>query len=306
MKGLRCCVLGGSGFIGQHLCLRLIAEGCSVSAFSQKNRPNIPDVDWYFGDIGDINAIAPALAGADIVYYLVSTSNPVLADLDKLADLNTNLRPLLQILDLCCRMSIRRIVFSSSGGTVYGQASKPPFSETALPEPISSYGIVKLAMERYLLMHNQTEQMQNVVLRIANPYGPLQSGKMQQGVIATLIQKALSEQTMQIWGDGSIIRDYIFIDDVVEALVISGGHEYADGIFNIGSGIGRNLNSVIDIIEKIMKIEIAKEYRAKRKFDVLESILDIERARLVLGWSPQASWEQSLRTTVDWWCENKQ
>ena len=195
---------------------------------------------------------------------------------------------------------MNRIVFASSGGTVYGNSEHTPFAETTPPHPISAYGVNKLAAEHYLKIYNRNYGMKNLALRIANPFGRYQHGFKNQGVIPIFARKALSGERLKIWGDGSVTRDYIFGADVAQAMAISARYDGKEEVFNIGSGVGRSLNEVITDLSAVLGRKIEVDYADSRGFDVPVSVLDCSLAKQELGWSATSSWLTSLRITCDW------
>src|SRR5882672_3671032 len=215
-----CVVLGGGGFIGTNLCRRLAASGHRVRAFGR--RCLFPDdldgVEWRQGDFTDARSVAAAIESVDIVFHLIHATMPQPANLDMAGDLQNNVVPSLALLDFCRKLAVKRVVFVSSGGTVYGCPQQIPTPETAPTTPICAYGISKLAIEKYLALYQYLHGLDYRVLRIANPFGPFQTGLKDQGVIAALIARGLSGRPMEIWGDGSLVRDFVFVDDVVDAL----------------------------------------------------------------------------------------
>ena len=302
LAGIRCAVLGASGFIGSNLCRALIKKGASVRAFGR--RKVFPEVlqscDWIQGDFSDPTSLAAAIAGCDIVFHLVNATTPSSANVDKLADLNANVASTLRLLDICRNLGGIRVVFTSSGGTVYGIPEIVPTPETASTNPITAYGISKLAIEKYLGLYEYLYDMEYRVLRIANPFGPYQTALKNQGVIAAFLQKAMSDKPVEIWGDGNVVRDYIYVDDVIEALLLAANHKGHGRVFNVGSGKGISLNDIITAIEHQLEKKILVDYRSSRPVDVPVSVLDVTSASRELGWRSRTSFEDGLRATISW------
>jgi len=298
-----CVVLGGGGFIGTNLCRRLAASGHRVRAFGR--RCLFPDdlqgVEWYQGDFTDAGSVAAAIGSFDIVFHLIHATMPQPANLDMAGDLQNNVVPSIALLDLCRRFAVKRVVFVSSGGMVYGCPQQIPTPETAPTTPICSYGISKLAIEKYLALYEYLHGLDYRVLRITNPFGPFQTALKDQGVIAALISRGLSGKPMEIWGDGSVIRDFVFVDDVVDALGKAAvGEDGSERIFNIGSGQGRSLREVIAAIESLLGTGLRIEWKPGRAIDVPVSVAAIGRAREGLDWSPTTSFESGLGKTIEW------
>ena len=237
-----CVVLGGGGFMGTNLCHRLHASGHRVRAFGRK--PLFPDqlrgVEWHQGDFANPDSVAAAIETFDIVFHLVHGATPLAANLAMTADVERNIVPSITLLDLCGKLGVKRVIFASSGGTVYGIPHEVPTRETAPTDPICAYGISKLAIEKYLTLYERLYGLDFRVLRIANPFGPCQIDWKGQGFIAAAAARALAGQPIEIWGDGSVIRDFIYVDDVVDAFEAVIDDCGDDRVFNIGTGLGRD------------------------------------------------------------------
>ena len=216
-----CIVLGGGGFIGTNLCRRLVANGHRVRAFGRR-RPfsESDDIEWFQGDFSDPAALAAAIETFEIVYHLVNATTPLSANLDMVGDLQRNVVASVGMLEICRKLRISRVVFVSSGGTMYGCPQQIPTPETAPTDPITAYGISKLAIEKYLALNQHLHQLDYRVLRVTNPFGPFQTAMKNQGVIASIVSHGVRHEEIEIWGDGSVVRDFIFIDDVVDALIL--------------------------------------------------------------------------------------
>ncbi|WP_284078210.1 NAD-dependent epimerase/dehydratase family protein [Herbaspirillum aquaticum] len=298
----RCAVLGAGGFIGTNLCRALVGRVDSLRAFGR--RQSFPEAlrgcDWMPGDFADPTCMAAAVAGCDVVFHLVNATTPASANVDKVADLNANVASTLHLLDACRETGVKRVVFVSSGGTIYGIPEQVPTPETSPTNPITAYGIGKLAIEKYLGLYEYLYGLEYRVLRVANPFGPFQTALKNQGVIAAFVRRALAGKPIEIWGDGSVTRDYVYIDDVVEALMLAATHDGSGRIFNIGSGEGRSLNDIVASISKLLEVEIPVDHRPSRPVDVPVSILDTTFASRDLDWRPRTVFEEGLSTTISW------
>jgi len=298
-----CVVLGGGGFLGVNLCRRLAASGARVRAFGRRCLfpQDLAGVEWRQGDFCDTAALESAVASCDTVFHLVHTYMPQSADLNMAEDARQNVVSSLALLETCRKLKVRRIVFVSSGGVVYGPTAQVPTPETAATDPIRAYGISKLAIEKYLRLYEHHHGLSFRVLRVANLFGPFQLPGKNQGVIAALISCALHNQEFQIWGDGSAIRDYVYVDDVVDALLLAAADASEQRIFNIGSGQGRDLRDVIVEIETQLGVKLAVRRTEGRLIDVPVSVLATDRARDVLGWRPRTPFEVGIEQTLAWW-----
>lgn len=302
LSRMRCAVLGAGGFIGTNLCRALVGRVDSLRAFGR--RQSFPEAlrgcDWMPGDFADPTCLAAAVAGCDVVFHLVNATTPASANVDKVADLNANVASTLSLLDACRETGVRRVVFVSSGGTIYGIPEQVPTPETSTTNPITAYGISKLAIEKYLGLYEYLYGLEYRVLRVANPFGPYQMALKSQGVTAAFLHWALAGKPIEMWGDGSVIRDYIFIDDVVDALMLAATHEGSSRIFNIGSGEGRSLNDIVAAIERLLGEKIPVDHRPGRPVDVPVSVLDTTLAKNELDWQARTPFEEGLRNTLDW------
>ena len=194
-----------------------------------------------------------------------------------------------------------KVIFVSSGGTVYGVPEHLPICESHPTDPISAYGISKLAIEKYLGLYRRLHGLDYCVLRVANPYGPYQVPFNNQGVVASILQRALSGEAVEIWGDGEIVRDFIHIDDVVDTLIAAVDYAGPKRVFNVGSGIGRSVNQIITDVETVLKLgPIARDYKPARPADVPVNVLDIGLIQREMGWRPCIDWLEGLRSTGSW------
>lgn len=302
LSGSVCAIIGGGGFLGANLAMALKAEGAEVRAFGRTRYFDAPleKVRWMSGTLDDLQKLSILLTGVDVVFHLAGTSTPASAETNRAEDVKGSVLGTIHVLDLCRSLNVNRVVFTSSGGTIYGNAPNPPFDETTTPQPISTYGINKLAAEQYLHMYNRSYGMKNVILRIANPFGPYQHGLKNQGIIPIFLRKALMGETLKIWGDGSVTRDYVFGTDVAQAMLAAARYQGDAAVFNIGSGIGRSINDVVRDLGQVIGQDIPCEYAPARGFDVPVSVLNCSLAKRELGWSANSHWLTALQATRDW------
>ena len=299
-------ILGGAGFIGSHLAEALLAQGHEVRIF---DRPHIQipaelkechGIEWMQGDFLSVADIQAAVDGVELIFHLVSTTLPKNSNDDPGYDVGTNVIGSLHLLDAAVRLGIRKIVFISSGGTIYGIPNQIPIPETHPTDPLVSYGISKLAIEKYLKLYHELHGLDYAVLRVANPYGERQRTDMAQGAVAVFAKKALAGETIEIWGDGSVTRDYIYIADLIEAFVLAASYQGQERIFNIGGGHGLSLNQLLATLEELLARPVNRRFLPARNFDVPVNILDITRAREVLGWAPRTPFKVGLQRTLQW------
>lgn len=302
--GTRCLIVGGGGFLGVHLANALARQGAVVRAFGRT--PADPQelderVQWSSGCFEDPVAVAEAARGQEIVFHLLSSSVPGSPGQAPAFDLETNVLGTLRLLDICNAAAVRRIVFASSGGTVYGPADRSPIAETAPTHPISAYGVGKLAIEKYLGLYHHLYGLEYIALRIANAYGPLQSILKRQGVVAAMLDHALSGKPLEIWGTGEVMRDFVHIDDVVSAFLWGATYDGPHRVMNVGSGAGLSINQVASDIEAITgTADLSRNYRAGRTADVPVNILDISLITRETPWRPRRTWLDGLRSTAQW------
>ena len=297
-------VFGGSGFLGQRLCKELVATGHRVRSVSRTGCPRgqaqswWADVDWISADLGTETS-APAIAGADVIFHLASSTYPSTSNSDVVFDLESNLVGSVRMLKTAVEKRVRRVIFISSGGTVYGVPQQNPIPETHPTNPICSYGIQKLAIEKYLYLFRALQDLDSVVLRVSNIYGEFQNLERPLGAVSHFSHRAVEGKPIEIWGDGTIRRDYIHIDDVVSALLGAMSYSGQDHIFNIGSGQSVSLNELLDFIRRRVEREIVVAYKPARSFDVKENVLDITRAAKELGWKPSIDLETGLDRIIN-------
>lgn len=302
---MRCLVLGGGGFIGSHLCQSLLEAGVEVALFDRPearylNLPALAGVQVFTGDFSDPDHVAPALAGRDLVYHLVSATVPQTSNENPQLDIEANVVGTLHLLEAARKARVGRIVFASSGGTVYGIPQEIPIKESHPTDPISSYGICKLAIEKYLHLYWSAYDLDYRILRIANAYGVRQPVNTTQGAIASFLHRALHGEELTVWGDGSVMRDYIYVSDIVDALIKAGNHAGESKLFNIGAGQGHSLLDIIGSIEQVIQQPLQVRYLPARAFDVPMNVLDISRARMQLSWQPAVGLLEGISRTHEW------
>ncbi len=303
---MKCVIFGGGGFIGSTIADRLLLEGHSLRIFERPRvapyRPFMKSeqVEWLMGDFSSGNDVGNAVEGMDCVLHLVSTTLPKSSNDDPVYDLQSNVVATLQLLNAMVVHKVGKIVFISSGGTVYGNPSYLPIDESHPTHPLVAYGISKLTIEKYLQMYNHLHGIQTVTLRVANPYGERQRIETAQGVVGVFLHHALKGIPIEIWGDGSVTRDYIHVSDVAEAFLLALTYSGAEKVFNISSGVGIPLNSLISMLETALGRSIEVRYLPGRPFDVPVSVLTNNLALTELGWSPKVSMAAGIARTAEW------
>ena len=295
-------ILGGNGFIGSHLVDRLLSEGDSVRVFDRceepYRKPN-KDVEYCYGDFGNRALLKNALKDVRIVYHLISTTVPKTSNDDPIFDVTSNLVETLYLLQKCVELNVSKIVFLSSGGTVYGVPTSLPVSESSHTDPKCSYGITKLSIEKYIALFSEINGLDYAILRPSNPYGPRQNPNGLQGAIGVFLGRILNNQPVDIWGDGEVVRDYIYIDDLVDGIAISAKKSTHTKLFNLGTGSGYSLNFILGVIKDVLGRDFEVRYLAGRGFDIPRIYLDIQLAKMELGWTPSTSLAKGIGRTAE-------
>lgn len=294
-------VTGGSGFLGHNIILKLCAAGHQVSCLDRVEAPFLRElgVRFFAGEMADAGVIDRALGEVEAVIHLACSILPRSADADSYPDMVADVGNTMKLLDGCVRRKVRRFIFFSSGGTVYGKLQRVPAGEDCPTDPICSYGVAKLMIEKCLHLYHHRFGLATCALRLANPYGPFQRVHARQGVIPVFCYQALRGEEIRIWGDGEVRRDFIYVDDAVEAVlrVLSGD---AGGEINIGSGVATSLNELVATIQELVGRKLKVCHMAGRDCDVPVSVLDITRARTLLDWRPQVDLRRGVEMTLDW------
>jgi len=303
MSGVRCLVLGAGGFLGRALCAALQGQGAIVHAYgrSLSAAPPSGGTLWTEATFEDAPALASALHGQEAVFHLLSSSLPENSNRNPAADVASQVVPSILLLELCRAARVRKVVFASSGGTVYGIPSTVPTPEGAGTVPISAYGINKLMVERYLELFRHLYGLDYHVLRIANPYGPGQSPFKKQGVVAAMLHRALSGSAIELWGTGEVTRDFIHVDDVSSAFMAAAQYEGPHRTMNVGSGQGRSLNQLVADVRDVLHqpaLEVVR--KSARAADVPISVLDTALIRGATDWHPAVEWLDGLAGTAGW------
>lgn len=296
---MRFLIVGGNGFIGSYLTKRLVAGGQVVRVYdrSRPYQPPIANVEYIYGDFQDPLSLQPALKGVDVVYHLVCSTVPSTSNSAPIEDIHSNLVTTVHFLQACVDASVQKVIFPSSGGTVYGSPQQVPIPECHPTEPMCSYGITKLAIEKYLSLFYQLYGLDYTILRVSNPYGFGQNPLKKVGAVTIFLYRILQQVPIQIWGDGSIVRDYVHISDVTEAFYVAQNSHKIEKLFNIGSGQGTSLNELLNTIKNVIGFDFRVEYLESRGFDVPANVLDIGKAQKLLNWQPTMLLEQGIAQT---------
>ena len=291
-------VVLGAGFIGMNLVREALADGHEVRVLDHKPCP--PELSgkvcWQQGDLANTGLVRQLVCDSSVVFHLIANTVPG-DTIDEMKELAQNVGLTLGLLEQCVKKDVRRVVFVSSS-SVYGCQTRIPIDEEALTNPISSHGVVKLSLEKYIQLYSYHYGLDCKIARLSNPYGPGQPIDGRQGVIAILMGKILSGGALTIRGDGNSIRDFIYIADVAKSLLALGQVDADKDVFNLGSGVGYSLNQVIGIVEALIGKEIEREYLPARKVDIPVSILDVTRLRSLGCTRSLVSFERGIVSTL--------
>ena len=296
-------ILGAAGFIGTNLAI----------ALAKDNHVTVVDQHMdYFSAMKDLklNVIYrkadftasfdydELLENTDVLYHLISTTTPSTSNKNIAEELTANVVVTSEILEACVRKRVKKVVFISSGGTVYGKDIVCPVGEETTANPISSYGIQKLTIEKLLYLYNYLYNLDYRIIRLANPYGPYQRPNGVLGVVTTFTYKALKNEEIVVYGDGTVVRDFIYIDDAVRGIlnIVQYSGEYK--LFNLGQGKGTSVNQVIHTIEKVLGKKLPVKYLSGRKVDVPVNYLDINRYESACGNLNPMSLEAGISKTL--------
>lgn len=297
-------LLGGCGFIGRHVALLLARSGHRVtladrSPLGFEFPPDLRErITWRELELGSADWDT-LVADVDVVHHYAWGSIPASANSNPAGDLTANVSTTLALLEALRRRGNGRVVFSSSGGTVYGRLQQIPVPERHPVAPITAYGAGKATAEIYLGLYRSMHGMDCRIARIANPYGAGQDLARGLGAVTTFLHHALTDQPITIWGDGEVVRDYIHIADVAHALVLLSETPRSDTfVFNVGSGVGISLNAIVTELEIRMNRGLAVTRSQTRPFDVPVSILAVDLARTRLGWIPRLSFAEGVERTL--------
>ena len=292
-------LLLGGGFVGMALARSLAAESRRVHIVTRRAAP-VSDVDIsvHVGDLADAALLKKLSSECSTVVHLASATLPGSSARHPVRELD-NLTPTLHLLETLQRWKSTHVIFLSSGGTVYGNPVENPVAEIAPLIPLSYHGAGKVALEGFLHAFRATGHTVTV-LRPSNAYGPGQNLRTGFGLIRTLLEHARGGAPVEIWGDGENIRDFVYIDDVLEACKRFIDMPLDSDTYNLGSGAGHSINQVLRIIEAECGTHLHKVYRPARKMDVREVVLDMSKLEVRLSWRPQIKLEEGVRRVWKW------
>jgi len=306
---LKILVTGGAGFIGSHIVDALIEKGHKVvvlddlSSGSVKNLPR--KIRFIKLDVRSNNLGTLFLEEHfDAVYHLAAQMDVRKSVADPKFDASVNIIGGLNLLECCAKYDVKKVIFASTGGAIYGEQDYFPADEKHPLRPLSPYGVAKLSFEQYLFYYKEIYSIDYISLRFANIYGPRQNPHGEAGVVAIFTTKFLNGEKPVINGDGKQTRDYVYVGDIVDANIRALDYP-GTGIFNLGTGIESDVNILFRQIRDLTGSDCEEVHGPAKKGEQLRSVLDNSLAKDVLGWEPKISLKQGLKETVDYFKKQK-
>ena len=307
MKFEKALVTGGAGFIGSHLVEELLKHNVKVLVVDnlltgkKSNIDKLDNVETIYDDLGsDASLRAIETFNPDVCFHLAAQSSVVISVEDPLLDFEHNLLQPIKLLQKLIQTDCKKFVFSSSGGTIFGEPDVIPTSEKDYAgEPVSPYGVAKKKLNDFIKLMLQEKNMSYSILNLANVYGPRQDPHGEAGVMSIFTGRMLNNETPIVYGDGNQTRDYIFVTDVVSALIKSS--ETDDNLFlNIGTSKETSVNELVSIIKSVTSWEGEPDYKPQREGELLRSVLNNEKAKMSLNWEPEYNLNRGIEELVDW------
>jgi UDP-glucose 4-epimerase len=299
----RTLVIGANGFIGSHLVDTLVAAGHEVRAFDRfsSRTPSFvsSDVEIVQGEFLSRSDLDAAVQGMDYVVHALSTTTPATAESDPTLDIRTNVAQTVELLESCVDANVGHLYFTSTGGAIYGPQGKAEYSESDRALPISPYGIGKLSIEHYLQYFKIKHGLSSTAFRVSNPYGTRQHPNRKQGLIPIALRQIVLGRPVIRLGDGSMVRDYVYVEDLVRMLVPVIGRATEYGLYNVGSGTGTSVTEVLDSLRRVVGGDFAVEERPKPSTFVDTVVLNTSRFRTEFGEIPMTPMDEGIRRTYD-------
>ena len=305
--GMNMILLGAAGFIGTNLTLALAKQPENQITVVSRRRASFADVDamalpnvrFVECDLVEEPDFTHLLVGQDVVFHLLSTTVPTTSNLQISQELTANVVHSAKLFEACAACGVKKVVFFSSGGTVYGKAAACPLHEDTPTDPITSYGIQKLTIEKLLYLYHHMYGFDYRIIRLANPYGPYQRPNGVLGAVTTFTYKALRHEAITVYGDGSVVRDFLYIDDAVRGILNIVNGDAPERVFNLGSGHGTSIREVLDTIRQELAIEPEIIWKPARTVDVPVNYLDIGRYEQAYGALNPIPLRLGIRKTAD-------
>lgn len=295
-----CLVIGGNGFLGSHLVDALAERGHRVTAFDRFSSEPLyaaQGVTRVVGDFMNRAELSDALAGQQNVFHFLSSTTPATSEDDPILDVHTNLAGSVTLFELAVEAGARRVFFASTGGAIYGDQPAERITENTLPLPISPYAIGKQAIEGYLRYFHRRHGLESVSFRISNPYGPRQHPNKKQGVIPIFLQRIAEGLPITVLGDGTMVRDFVYVEDVARMVAETVDGVPAHPVYNIGSGHGATVNDVLALAREVTGREVSVQYAPRPVTFVDRSVLDVGRYVAEFGQSASVSLREGMERT---------
>ena len=307
MKYKKALVTGGAGFIGSHLVDTLYKNNIEVLVVDNLltgKKENLKSLDLeniIYGDVGSEDALENIRNfNPDVCFHLAAQSSVVISVEDPLLDFEHNLLQPVQLIKTLLATDCKKFIFTSSGGTIFGEPKVIPTSEEDYAgEPVSPYGLAKKKLNELIEVMLQNTEMSYSILNLSNVYGPRQDPHGEAGVMSIFTGKLLNNETPTIYGDGEQTRDYVYVLDVVDALLKSSESE--ENLFlNIGTGVETSVNELVSILSEKISWDGEAEYKPKREGELLRSVLNNQRAKDQIAWEPAHTLDTGLDGLIDW------
>jgi UDP-glucose 4-epimerase len=296
-------LIGGNGFIGSHFIDALLSNNHNVRVFDiqhEKFRSPNKKVDYRISHFSNIDTLENALLDIDVVIHLASATVPSNSNDKAILEIDNILKPSLILFELLVKHKIKKIVYFSSGGAVYGNVYKDfLISEETQFNPVSSYGIIKATIEHYLKLFQSNFGLNSLIIRPSNPYGPRQNNTVSQGVVSTFLRKIAKNEDLTVYGNVYIKKDYIFIDDLIN-VVYRLIENNQTGAFNVGSGIGTTLNELLEVVDTLDSKPLNVNIQRSLSSDVNSFVLDISKSIKYTNYTPLVNIKNGIFLTWDW------
>jgi UDP-glucose 4-epimerase len=297
----KCLVIGGNGFLGSHLVDTLAAAGHEVSAFdrfsSGTQNYTATNVTAITGDFLDRSHLSHAVTGQEFVFHFLSVTTPASAESDPTLDIRTNLAQTVDLFEFCADAGVRRLFFASSGGAIYGASKNQASAEIDPTWPVSPYGIIKLAIENYLGYFKATRGLEHTIFRISNPYGPRQGPTKTQGLIPVVLNRIARGLPITRFGDGTMIRDFVYVDDLMQMVSRALSEEVPHDVYNLGHGEGHSVNEIFESIRRVTGRNFAVVEKPSPPTFLERSVLDVSRFNSDFGPVEYTKLDDGIRAT---------
>lgn len=299
---MRFVVIGGNGFIGKNIARMMNSNTNEVIIIDKTCKNALTNgIQYMCGDISCLSEISSFITQGDCIIDLAWSNVPVSSGTQIGDDVKNNVADNARLFELCVTKRVDRIVFMSSGGTVYGKPQYLPINEEHPNNPNSIYGLNKLFVEKLLTMITRNTSTKGISIRMSNPYGMWQRPFTGQGIIPTFLASAILDKPVEVWGDGHSVRDYVYISDAVKGIMALCKYEGEHSVFNIGSNKGASIIDIIDTIQRIIQKELRVIHKTESKVEVNQNILDCALMNQEAGWQATTSLTDGITMMLHTW-----